>query len=137
MKKKESEHMTEYIHGYSEREALRLAEQADTHEGLLHYDTIYPPGAKILETGCGVGAQTVILAKNNPMAEITSIDISLDSLEKARENVERKGIENVRFLQADIFSLPFKKKSFGHIFACFVLEHLQSPSEALKTLKNS
>ena len=31
------------------------------------------------------------------MAETTSIDISLDSLEKARENVEGKGIENVRF----------------------------------------
>jgi SAM-dependent methyltransferase len=97
MRKKESKHMTEYVHGYSEREALRLAEQADTLEGLLHYDTIYPPGARIPEAGCGVGAQTVILAKNNPMAEITSIDISLDSLEKARENVEGKGIENVRF----------------------------------------
>ena len=131
----ESEHMTEYVHGYSEREALRLAEQADTLEGLLHYDTIYPPGARILEAGCGIGAQTVILAKNNPMTEITSIDVSLDSLEKARENVERKGIENVRFLQADIFSLPFEEESFDHIFICFVLEHLQSPSEALKTLK--
>jgi SAM-dependent methyltransferase len=127
--------MTEYVHGYSEREALRLAEQADTLEGLLHYDTIYPPGVRILEAGCGIGAQTVILAKNNPMAEITSIDVSLDSLEKARENVERKGIENVRFLQADIFSLPFEEESFDHIFVCFVLEHLQSPSEALKNLK--
>jgi len=127
--------MTEYIHGYSEREALRLAEQADTLEGLLHHDTIYAPGEQILEAGCGIGAQTVILAKNNPGAKITSIDVSPDSLEKARENVKRKGIENVRFLQADIFSLPFEENSFDQVFICFVLEHLQNPSEALKNLK--
>jgi len=119
--------MTEYVHGYSEREALRLSEQAETLEKLLHHDTVFPPGAKILEAGCGIGAQTVILAKNNPAAEITSIDISQESLEKARENVEEKGIKNVRFLQADVFSLPFEENSFDHIFVCFVLEHLKKP----------
>jgi len=46
--------MTEYVHGYSEREALRLEEQADTLEELLHSDTIYPPGEKVLEAGCGM-----------------------------------------------------------------------------------
>lgn len=86
--------MTEYVHGYSEREALRLSEQAETLEKLLHHDTVYPPGAKVLEAGCGIGAQTVILAKNNPDAEITSIDISPpESLEKARENTEKMGLK--------------------------------------------
>jgi ubiquinone/menaquinone biosynthesis C-methylase UbiE len=127
--------MAEYVHGYSEREALRLSEQADTLEKLLHHDTIYPPGEKVLEAGCGIGAQTVILAKNNPDAEITSVDISSESLEKARENVEKNGIKNVRFLQANIFSLPFEDNSFDHIFVCFVFEHLQNPEEALKSLK--
>jgi len=127
--------MTEYVHGYSEREALRLSEQAETLEKLLHHDTIYPPGAKVLEAGCGIGAQTVILAKNNPEAEITSVDISPESLEKAGENAARNGIKNVRFLQANIFSLPFEDDSFDHIFVCFVLEHLQNPEEALKSLK--
>ena len=127
--------MAEYVHGYSEREALRLSEQAETLENLLHHDTIYPPGAKVLEAGCGIGAQTVILAKNNPEAKITSVDISFESLEKARENLEKKGIQNVRFLQGDIFSLPFEEDSFDHIFICFVLEHLQNPENALKCLK--
>jgi len=127
--------MTEYVHGYSEREALRLSEQAETLEKLLHHDTIYPYGAKILEAGCGIGAQTVILAKNNPNAKITSIDISSESLEKARKNIEEKGIKNVKFLQADIFSLPFKENSFDHIFVCFVLEHLKNPGESLENIK--
>jgi SAM-dependent methyltransferase len=127
--------MTEYVHGYSEREALRLAEQAETLENLLHHDTVYPPGKKVLEAGCGIGAQTVILAKNNPETEITSIDISLQSIEKARKKVREEGIENVRFLQADIFNLPFEEDSFDHIFVCFVLEHLQNPVEPLEKLR--
>ncbi len=109
--------MAEYVHGYSEREALRLSEQAETLENLLHYDTTYPPGSKVLEAGCGIGAQTAILAKNNPEAAITSVDISSESLEKAREKVEKKGIKNFRFLQENIFSLPFEEDSFDHILS--------------------
>jgi len=89
----------------------------------------------VLEAGCGIGAQTVILAKNNPDAKITSVDISPESLEKAREKVERNGIKNVRFLQADIFSLPFEDSSFDHVFVCFVLEHLQNPEKVMRSLK--
>jgi ubiquinone/menaquinone biosynthesis C-methylase UbiE len=129
------EDMTEYVHGYSEREAIRLSEQADTLENLLHHDTIYPPGAKVLEAGCGIGAQTIILAKNNPEAEITSLDISPESLEKARKNLSKRGIKNVKFLQADVFYLPFEEESFDHVFVCFVLEHLENPAGALKSLK--
>jgi cyclopropane fatty-acyl-phospholipid synthase-like methyltransferase len=56
-----------YVHGYSEREALRLHDQAMTLEELLHSDTHYQPGEKVLEAGCGIGAQTVILSKNSPV----------------------------------------------------------------------
>ena len=72
-----------YVHGYSDKEALRLADQADTLTEILHSDTVYPPGSKVLEAGCGVGAQTVALAKNSPEAEITSVDISRGSLKQA------------------------------------------------------
>ena len=43
-----------YVHGYSNKEALRLADQADTLTEILHSDTVYPPGSKVLEAGCGV-----------------------------------------------------------------------------------
>ena len=57
-----------YVHGYSARESERLADQAETLTELLHYDTRYPAGSRVLEAGCGIGAQTVILAKNSPEA---------------------------------------------------------------------
>ena len=124
-----------YVHGYSVRESERLADQAQTLTELLHHDTHYPAGSRVLEAGCGIGAQTVILARNSPGAQITSIDISEDSLKRAEENARKEGITNVVFRQADIFSLPFEPESFDHIFVCFVLEHLREPQRALENLR--
>ena len=124
-----------YVHGYSARESERLADQAQTLTDLLHHDTQYPAGSRVLEAGCGIGAQTVILAKNSPGARITSIDISEDSLKRAQEKVRQEGITNVTFRQGDIFNLPFGPESFDHIFVCFVLEHLADPQRALGQLR--
>jgi len=124
-----------YVHGYGPRENIRLQDQASTLVELLHSDTFYPEGSTVLEAGCGVGAQTVTLAGNSPGALITSVDISEESIYRARRTVEAAGVTNVRFLQADIFHLPFEERSFDHVFVCFVLEHLPSPVEALKSLK--
>jgi SAM-dependent methyltransferase len=124
-----------YVHGYSARESERLADQAQTLTDLLHHDTHYPAGSRVLEAGCGIGAQTVILARNSPNAHITSLDISEDSLCRAQENARQEGITNVTFRQGDIFHLPFEPASFDHIFVCFVLEHLAEPKRALEQLR--
>jgi ubiquinone/menaquinone biosynthesis C-methylase UbiE len=124
-----------YVHGYDHRENLRLQDQASTLVELLHSDTSYPAGNRILEAGCGVGAQTVTLANNSPDALITSIDISETSLIEARRKVTATGLTNVYFEQADIFNLPYVREFFDHIFVCFVLEHLSRPVQVLKALK--
>jgi ubiquinone/menaquinone biosynthesis C-methylase UbiE len=111
-----------------------LQDQASTLVELLHADTVYEAGSKVLEAGCGVGAQTVTLAHNSPNAHFTSIDISERSLSVAREKVENAGYSNVRFEQGDLFALPFEPASFDHLFICFVLEHLSRPLEAIKRL---
>lgn len=125
----------DYVHGYSNRENSRLHDQANTLIELLHHDTMYPPGSRVLEAGCGVGAQTVILARNSPEACITSIDISGESIEKARKLAEKEGLKNIGFQVADIFNLPYEDETFDHVFICFVLEHLKSPLDALLSVK--
>jgi SAM-dependent methyltransferase len=124
-----------YVHGYNPRENERLQDQAGTLIDLLHSDTAYPSGSLVLEAGCGVGAQTVTLAQRSPHAQFTSIDVSADSIVKAKKATDAAGLTNVRFQQADIFALPFAPKSFDHVFVCFVLEHLPQPVEALKILQ--
>ncbi|MFZ2472265.1 MAG: methyltransferase domain-containing protein [Methanothrix sp.] len=125
-----------YVHGYHPRENTRLQDQATTLEELLHSDTHFPQGCRILEAGCGVGAQTVPLARNSPQTMITAVDISEASAAQARRKVAAEGLTNVRVLQGDIFNLPFQPGSFDHLFVCFVLEHLSRPVEALRILKD-
>ena len=124
-----------YVHGYTGREADRLLDQAQALTDLLHHDTRYPPGSRVLEAGCGIGAQTVILAKGSPGARITSVDLSASSLAIAAERVKASGASNVEFRQADILDLPFDEGSFDHVFVCFVLEHLPDPALALASLR--
>jgi ubiquinone/menaquinone biosynthesis C-methylase UbiE len=123
-----------YVHGYQARENQRLQDQAGTLVDLLHSDTAYPRGSAVLEAGCGIGAQTVTLARRSPGARFTSVDVSADSLAEARRRADRGGLSNVEFRQGDIFHLPFESESFDHVFVCFVLEHLSRPVEALLAL---
>lgn len=121
-----------YVHGYAPRESERLNDQAGALVDLLHHDTAYPAGSRVLEAGCGVGAQTVTLAASSPEAEITSIEISEESLAVARERVTAP---NVAFEQADLFAYE-PDEPFDHVFVCFVLEHLRDPYAALRRLRS-
>ena len=124
-----------YVHGYHFRENERLHDQAGALVDLLHGDTEYPASSLILEVGCGVGAQTVTLARRSPDAHFVAIDVSPESLAQAKQKIDAAGLTNVEFQQADIFSLPFPVGSFDHVFVCFVLEHLSRPLEALTIMK--
>ncbi|WP_031509833.1 methyltransferase domain-containing protein [Streptomyces megasporus] len=126
----------EYVHGYSEQETGRLRDQADTLAALLHEGTAYPAGSRVLEVGCGVGAQTVHLVANSPGARVTAVEVDGDSLERARARVtaEHPGAA-VEWHRADLYDLPFPEGSFDHLFVCFVLEHLPDPERALCALR--
>ena len=124
-----------YVHGYSDKESIRLKDQSVTLAQLLHHDTIYPAGSTVLEAGCGIGAQTCIIANKNPDINIVSVDISPESLNTAKEATSAAGITNVTFKHGDIFDLKYDRESFDHIFICFVLEHLSEPEKALLKLK--
>ena len=123
-----------YVHGQHRREHRRLHDQAAALVDLLHGDTSYADGSRVLEAGCGVGAQTVTLARRSPGATFVSIDISPASLDAARRAVSRVRLNNVEFQQADILNLPFATASFDHVFVCFVLEHMSDPIGVLRRL---
>ena len=126
----------DYVHGYSQRETKRLHDQAGSVRELFHHDTRYPAGSLILEAACGVGAQTVTLARNSPGAYFVSVDRSAVSLAEAACIVEDQRISTVAFSRADIFALPFGKDCFNHVWVCHVLEHLKQPAEALRRLSD-
>ncbi|MEV3926034.1 methyltransferase domain-containing protein [Actinomadura coerulea] len=125
-----------YVHGYSGREARRLGDQADVLAALLHDGTAYPAGSRVLEAGCGVGAQTVHLVSRSPGVRLTAVDLSRASLDQARARVEASfPAARVRWRCADLRDLPFGDAAFDHVFVCFVLEHLPDPRAALAGLR--
>ncbi|CAH2602142.1 Methyltransferase domain-containing protein [Rhodovastum atsumiense] len=124
-----------YVHRYDASESTRLRDQAGTLEDLLHGDTCFPAGSEVLEAGCGVGAQTVALARRSPDARITCVDIAASSLREAEARALAAGLDGVRFHRADLCALPFAEASFDHAFVCFVLEHLPRPDLALAELR--
>lgn len=126
---------TRYVHGYSDREALRLNDQAETLDEIIHNDSIFPQKSLVLEAGCGVGAQTKIIATKNPGSNFISVDLSEDSITEAKSMIKSSGINNVELKQADIYNLPFKDETFDSVIICFVLEHLHDPIQALNELK--
>lgn len=125
----------DYVHGYTKRELLRLEDQANTLDDILHHDTIFPAGSRILEAGCSNGAQTKIIAKKNPGSHFISVDISESSLKKAEKLIKDLSIKNVNLEVGNILDLKYDDEYFDHVFSCFVLEHLSSPIDALKSLK--
>ena len=124
-----------YVHGYGEREAQRLMDQAESVSDLIHHDTEFPPDSRILEVACGVGAQTVAMAQRLPACRFVSFDKIPQSVGLAAERVRTAGLREVHLLTADLFEAPFKPESFDVLFVSYLLEHLPDPLAALISLK--
>ncbi len=125
--------MQQYVHGYSDREAERLADQADSVRDLIHADTSFASGDRVLEPGCGVGAQTMPLAGRFPNTKFTSFDLSAESLARTREGLGE--LENVALLRTDLLTPPFADGQFDAALVSYLLEHVPDPARALAMVR--
>lgn len=85
-----------------------------------------------LEAGCGNGLVTKYLAKKYG-GSVTGIDIDPKQIELARKEAE--GMQNIRYLEADTTSLPFKDRKFDIVLSFGVLHHIENWLDALKEIK--
>lgn len=91
----------------------------------------FPNVRTLLELGCLEGGQTFQLARR-PGVSLTAVEARRFNLEKARWVGGLLGIQNVRFVQADLEKRPLS--AFGRFDAVFcsgVLYHLPRPWELL------
>jgi SAM-dependent methyltransferase len=81
----------------------------------------------------------VHLAASSPGAEIVAVDVSEESLARARARLARTVPgARIAWRRADLLALPpeeFPEAGFDHLFVCFVLEHLADPRGALARLR--
>jgi SAM-dependent methyltransferase len=92
------------------------------------------PDLKLLDVGCGTGTTTISLASYMPNGHVTGIDYSETVLERARQHVQEKNAENVTFLNANAYSLPFDDGAFDIVHTHQVVVHLQEHVQAIKEL---
>ena len=86
---------------------------------------------KILDAGSGIGAYTILLAKNFPEAKVTAIDIDKNKLKSSADIANELKIENVEFLYLNITKLQ-DRPVYDFIINVDVLEHLNDYEEVLR-----
>ncbi len=86
--------------------------------------------AKVLDVGCGAGFLANDLAKAS--FDVTGIDISNASLDVAKSYDETN---NVKYIHASAYELPFQDASFDVVSAMDVLEHVEKPELLIKEAK--
>jgi len=125
-----------YIHGFSAREQKRLTDQARFMEPYVYEGINLQFQKRLLEVGCGVGAQTKILCRRFPELKVTSVDFSPEQLATARRLLAPEIREGrVSLHRQDATKLSLRTKGYDAAFLCWFLEHLKQPVEALKRVR--
>lgn len=126
----------EYLHGFDKREQQRLLDQAKFLEPYVYRGIDLEFRKHLLEVGCGVGAQTEILARRFPDLKISGVDLSAAQL-KAAESVLKPLIKSKRVTlkRQDAQKLSLPKKDHDAAFLCWFLEHVPKPLEVLKKIR--
>ncbi len=110
------------------RDLLKECEQrfsdADTRSGA---------GMRILDLACGTGDLTLALAERFPQAEVLGADLNPEMLAEAERRLQACH-GNVRFIEADMGSLPFEADHFRLITAGYALRNAPDLSHTLQEI---
>lgn len=126
-----------YVHGFTEAEQGRLYRQARFMEHRVHVGLPFHRSARLLEVGCGVGAQTEILLRYFPEIHVTGVDASETNLEQARKFLSGLpwAADRFQLVHGDAARLGFDPDSFDSAFLCWILEHVADPEQILSEVR--
>lgn len=86
----------------------------------------------VLDYGCGTGTTACEIA--NDVKKIYAIDISSKMIEISKGKAVEKNIENVTFVEGDIFDENLKKGSFDRVLAFNMLHTIPNPETAVQRI---
>lgn len=72
---------------------------------------------RVLEIGCGDGANIIAMAYGLPESRFVGVDLAERPLAQGRDVIARLGLENVSLLHADLMHLPADLEPFDYIIA--------------------
>ena len=88
-------------------------------------------GESVLEVGVGTGLSAL---RYPASCRVTAIDISEAMLERAKQRLERRGIEHVSLCRMDVAHLGFPDESFDAVYAPYVLNVVPDPVQAAREM---
>lgn len=95
---------------------------------------LVPTGATVLDSGCGEGVLSVLLAKKGCI--VTGVDLSEPNILACKAYAEREGVaDRTTFLVGDAEHLPVGDKSFEYVVSSHVLEHVPDFTAGAAELK--
>jgi ubiquinone/menaquinone biosynthesis C-methylase UbiE len=110
-----------------ERRAADLQQQAMLRAYLAALEL--PPGAAVLDVGCGTGAASRVVARLPGIGPVVGVDPSPVFLARARELAA--DLANLSFAEADGRSLPYGNGTFDLLLYHTTLSHVPWPEQAL------
>ena len=83
-----------------------------------------PPGARVLEIGCGTG---ISFEAYPPHCEVVGIDLAQDMLDRARRRIAAHHCSHIRVERGDALNLSFPDSSFDFVMAFHVISVVPDP----------
>jgi len=97
----------------------------------------HPPGARVLDVGCGFGDSTIRIAQTvGPKGEAVGVDCAENFVEAARKDAKEAGVGNASFFVADVQSESLRGP-YDYAFARFGTMFFMSPGAAMKNIRKS
>jgi SAM-dependent methyltransferase len=123
-----------YTHGHHES-VLRSHTWRTVDNSAAYLAPLLRPGRSLLDVGSGPGTITVDLAERLAPGRVVGVDSASVVVEQATALARERGVENVEFVTADLYALPFDDDTFDVVHAHQVLQHVGDPVAALREMR--
>lgn len=114
---------SEFEKSFTEGTFYNKQTQDEMHLKLIMEALPVKPAMKILDLGTGSGYLSFPIAEAYPDAEVTGLDIVEKTLQMNREQAEKEGLENLRFVAYDGIEFPFADHTFDMVITRYALHH--------------
>ncbi|HKP58701.1 MAG TPA: methyltransferase domain-containing protein [Polyangiales bacterium] len=109
--------------------AVVAALQLDLHERLIRD---LPPGARVLDVGCGGGQHAVQIVQDRPDLRVVGVDISSTMVKRSAALARRANVsDKTSFDLGDALDLKFASESFDAVYCAGPLKQVEDKVRVL------
>ena len=114
-----------------------LVEGLEEHSDALFRRVSYPPGARVLDIGCGFGDSTLRIARSvGPTGEAVGMDCAGNFILACEADARSAGVGNARFFVGDA-QWDDLGGPYDHAFARFGTMFFEAPGAAMRNVRGA